>query len=410
MNENLFKQRSNIAKVSLTIMISFCYAFLIALFIVTKNNYTFPDTWIYQFISILILSYSITLLLMLIQLNSIVTGICLSIHIICNYLATKPFSSYIWFEFFFIVIILLEGVLLLTIKQNCLLAIILLLSSILTKHNNIFWGVPIEARPWNLKLILGLSTILISGFCIIIKSGYYLLKEQRTIILDQNNIIKKLASANTGFQKYANLTEEKSITNERMRLTREIHDSVGYTMTNLLMMLEASTDLVPKKSEKLSKLLYTTLEIIKNGHSEMRQSLRVLRNTRIKKKNTIMIISDLADVFENSTGVNVRLELGNLPWNVNIDIENIIYRFLQEGMTNSLTHGEAKNINIHFRYDDNIIYINLFDDGNGCKDIKQGIGLNGMKERLLEVTGKMEYYNIYKGFCVKVEIPWNNHV
>ncbi|OQY38834.1 MAG: hypothetical protein B6229_05025 [Spirochaetaceae bacterium 4572_7] len=364
-----------------------------------------PGEWVEQFYIILVV-FSLSSILFLNKLGDTKILLVFSFQFVCKYLFTKPFSNYVWFEFFLIVVMLLEGIYVLSVKKSFILSGFLLLSTLFTSHDNIFWGIYEGARPLDLKLILALFILLLSGFSILIKLGFLIIKKDAEIIKDQNEIIKKISYANSGFQTYANLAEEKSITAERMRITREIHDSVGYTMTNLLMMIEASTDLVGVDNEKLDRLLSQTLEIIKTGHKDMRHSLRVLRNTKVRESNTIENIGTITKVFEDSTGVQVRVEFGNLPWELNDEVDNIIFRFLQEGMTNSLTHGDARNIDIHFRVTDDIIYINIIDDGNGCIDVKEGIGLKGMEERLSEVTGHLYYSNTYSGFSVKVEIPW----
>lgn len=403
------KLESSFGRNALLVIILFCYVAIFALFIIKMTVYSFPYSWVYQFNIILGLCLLSSLTLFLFSFNEISIVIIFIFQFICKYILTKPFSTYIWFEFFLVIIILLEAILLLTSMETFILTGFILLSSILTKHDEIYWGFTEGARSWDLQLTLNILIILISGFCIIIKSGYTLLKRHSELITDQNEIIKKLSTANAGFQQYANLAEEKSINSERMRMTREVHDTVGYTMTNLLMMIESSTDLVGVNPQKLEKLLAQALKIIRSGHEEMRHSLRVLRNTKLKKNNSIESIQNLTKVFSESTGVDVRVEYGNLPWILNDKIDNIIYRFLQEAMTNSLTHGDAKKIDIHFRINDEIIYINLIDDGNGCQDIKQGIGLNGMEERLSEVFGKIIVENTHNGFSIKLEIPWKEN-
>jgi len=252
-------------------------------------------------------------------------------------------------------------------------------------------------------------TLIISGFCIIIKTTYNEILKNREIIGNQKSIIQKLSITNSGLQKYANLAEEKSIINERLKMTREIHDTVGYTMTNLLMMLEASTDLIKTDPVKLEKLLHQSLKIIKTGHEDIRQALRVLRNTKLNDINSIESIKNITELFRESTGVNITVEYGNLPRILGKKIDHIIYRFLQEGMTNALTHGDAKNIDMQFRLDKSIIHINIEDDGKGSLEIEQGIGLKGMAERLSEVSGELSYGNTYLGFAINARIPWEKN-
>lgn len=373
------------------------------------QSLAFPKSWEYQFLTLIFIYTSISVLMLFVKPKGIPLVILLGIQLGLKYLMSKPFSSLIWLEFFLTIILLLEAIILLGTVESLILTAVIILSSLITSHDELFWGIAVEDRPWFLKITLLFLTISFSGLSIILKSIYLQLRRNREIIIDQNQTIRKLSIANAGFQQYANLAEEKSINSERMRITREIHDTVGYTMTNLLMMLEASTDLVGVDSNKLEKLLNQALEIIRDGHKEMRHSLRVLRDTKVRETNTIEAIKHITTVFKESTGVNVQVELGNIPWKIKDDIEHVILRFIQEGMTNSLTHGDAKNISIHFWINDGKLIVNLKDDGLGSQDISKGIGLKGMEERIHEVGGVLTYQNIYNGFSVKTEIPWKGY-
>ncbi|WP_168203288.1 sensor histidine kinase [Oceanispirochaeta crateris] len=393
-------------------MIILCNFAIVALFIFNQKSFLFPVSWTYQFLTILVFNFFTSLLIFFIpeeesSSRGILTAFLFILQLGCKYIMTKPFSTNIWFEFFLIIIMLLESIILLTTAETLLLTTVIMSSILFTDHNEIFWGIEAGTRTWDLKGSLLILTLLISILCIIIKYAHNLLLQYREIQTNQRLIIQKLSTSNSELQQYANIAEEKSMVHERLKMTREIHDTVGYTLTNLLMMLEASTDLVKTNPVKLEKLLNQALEIIKTGHSEIRQSLRILRNTKVKEKNSIESIQNLTGIFMESTGVNVRVEFGNLPWVLNRKIDHIIYRFLQEAMTNALTHGDAKNISIQFWRNEGLIQISIEDDGKGSLDIEQGIGLKGMTERLAEVDGSLSYENTSMGFSIRAVIPWS---
>ncbi len=390
-------------------MIMFCYLAITSLFIFHSRGFLYPRSWVYQFLAILTLNLISSLLIFIVTVKNAYIVYLLIFQISCTYIMTKPFSQIIWFEFFLIMIMFLEGILLLSTMEITFFTIFVTLLTLVTNHNGFFWGVEVAQRTWDLKGSLIFLTLISSGLSIIIKSTFDEVLRNREIIGNQKRIIQKLSEANYGLQEYANLAEEKSIINERLKITREIHDTVGYTMTNLLMMLEASTDLIKTDPVKLEKLLHQSLGIIKKGHEDIRQDLRILRNTEMKESGSIKSILNITSLFREATGVNISVEYGNLPRHLDSHIDHIIYRFLQEGMTNALTHGNAKNIDMQFRYDNNVIHIILEDDGCGSLEIEQGIGLNGMTERLAEVSGELTYGNTYLGFSLNAKIPWDEH-
>ena len=393
-------------------MIVLCYFAVAALFL-SGAKHPYPESWTYQFLALLTVNFAATMGIFLVpvrqsQNRGLAIIVLFIVQLFCKYIMTKPFSGDIWFEFFLIIIMFLEGILVLSSPELLVLTLGIIVSVLLTDHSGIFWGVEVPIRKWETRSSLFLLTMLISGLSVMIKQAHILLLKYREMLGNQKQIIQKLSASNTELQSYANMAEERSMMNERLKLTREIHDTVGYTMTNLLMMLEASTDLLKTNPAKLEQLLYQALDITKNGHEEIRQSLRTLRNTKVKEKNSVESVRHLTAIFMESTGVDVQVEFGNLPWKLNRKVDHIIYRFLQEAMTNALTHGDAKNIDIRFWLNDNIIRISIEDDGKGSKDIEQGIGLKGMSERLAEVSGTLNYENSSTGFLIRAEIPWIN--
>jgi signal transduction histidine kinase len=395
-------------------MIVLCNAALLLLFILNSSSFGLPSSWNNQFLILLVFNFFISACIFIIpskKSNSrgLVISLIFILQLGCKYIMTKPFSENIWFEFFLILIMMLEGILLLSVPEILVLTTVIMFSIIFTNHNEVFWGIQMEERRLDLKLSLMILSLMFSSLSIIIKSAHNHLLKDRENLGYQKNIIQKLSASNSELQQYANMAEEKSMMNERLKLTREIHDTVGYTMTNLQMMLEASTDLVKSNPVKLEQLLIQALDITKNGHEEIRQSLRVLRNTKLKEKNSIESIRNLTGIFMESTGVNVRVEFGNLPWKLNKREDHIIYRFLQEAMTNALTHGDAKKIEIQFWREESQIKINVEDDGKGSLDIEQGIGLKGMTERLNEVSGSLSYENTSMGFSIRAAIPWSTN-
>jgi signal transduction histidine kinase len=95
-----------------------------------------------------------------------------------------------------------------------------------------------------------------------------------------------------------------------------------------------------------------------------------------------------------------------VPVIINQNIFWIIYRSIQESLTNSFRHGKASQIVIAFWKSESEILLNIWDNGNGTDAIKEGIGLQGMHERLQSVNGKLTVVNLHHGFQVSISIPY----
>ena len=86
------------------------------------------------------------------------------------------------------------------------------------------------------------------------------------------------------------------------------------------------------------------------------------------------------------------------------DEEEVIYRIIQEGMTNAVRHGKAKEIYISIAKERNILILIIEDDGIGCENIKPDFGLHHMQERVSLLQGNIRFYGS-NGFVIIAEIP-----
>jgi signal transduction histidine kinase len=220
-----------------------------------------------------------------------------------------------------------------------------------------------------------------------------------------DDAIGRLTAANQGFQEYAESIGEKSAREERDRITREIHDTVGYTFMNIMMMMQEAS-LLSRENAALQYLQEQTREQAKTGLNETRRALRLLRATEKRKTQAIVEIKQLADAFEKATGVGVSVEYANLPSTLDEKSADFIIRMLQEGMANALRHGKATGIKIIFWLSNSELIVNLHDNGAGSMKIEEGIGLSGMRERIKELGGRVEVGNVFDGFQINARFPY----
>lgn len=251
-------------------------------------------------------------------------------------------------------------------------------------------------------LVNALSLVSLFGF------RFYIVKSanQNREIGSLKVSLGSLIDANLDFQNYAAEVGERSTLEERKRLTRDIHDGVGYTMVNLQMMLEAATDLGGGENEQLRTLLRQALNEVRNGLSETRAALRQFREIDDQKAEGIANFHKITSSFSHATGIPVEVNYGNIPWSFSEEINDAIYRILQESMTNALRHGRATKIRVNFWIANRCLRITIDDDGAGAANIKPGIGFTGMKERLAPIGGRLSLNGRSEGFTVSVDIPW----
>jgi signal transduction histidine kinase len=222
--------------------------------------------------------------------------------------------------------------------------------------------------------------------------------------------VQQLSEANIRFQQHTIDVAEKSMLNERNRISRELHDSTTYSLTNLRMMIEASMYLLQSNTnlEKLKETLENAYNQTLEGLQNIRTALRNLRAFGQSNLIGLKAIERMVRSFERATGVTINTEYTNTPMSCGSAIDSFLYRFVQEGMTNSLRHGKATEISILLEENDNHLTIVVRDNGFGAKSIEEGIGFSGMKERLAKLDGVFSAKTVSDGFEIMATIPLNH--
>ena len=232
--------------------------------------------------------------------------------------------------------------------------------------------------------------------------------DQRTI-RDLNRAFDNLTTSNLGLQSYAARAEDESAQNERNRITRELHDSVGYAMTNIAMTMNASMVLLKSQDNgTLENLIENTRQTANKCLQETRSTLYKLRSIDDPRPVGLNALSHLARVYSDATAIPVVIEYGNTVDSYGEQIDSAVYRFVQESLTNAFRHSKAEKIRIRvlLRQDGNRIAARVWDNGSGMQDVKEGIGLKGMRERIEHLRGSVSYANVADGFEIWATVPF----
>lgn len=217
---------------------------------------------------------------------------------------------------------------------------------------------------------------------------------------------QELKIANIQLQEYSVKSEEMAKTKERNRLAREIHDTIGHTLTGISTGLEACTELINWDVERTKVQLQKISQLAKKGLLDVRRSVRELRPDTLERFSLIPAIQKLCEDINDCTEVNIEYTIeGEVP-KYDADEEETIYRVVQESITNAVRHGNAKNIKISLNFESGYVSLNIIDDGKGCEIVEEGFGLKHMRERVEMLRGNITFQNAdIKGFIINVEIP-----
>lgn len=199
--------------------------------------------------------------------------------------------------------------------------------------------------------------------------------------------------------------EELRLANERNRIAREIHDTLGHTLTGALIQLEAARKVVPKDQVQAVAMIGRTQEVIREGFSDVKRAIRALRPTGVEASTIQEALTDLSKRAENELGIRVNL---NIDEAVDLDPDQrvAVFRITQEGITNSMRHGNAAEIMIELSQDTHTVRLVIEDNGDGCSHIVEGYGLTGIRERVQKMEGKMTVKSRRgKGFLMMICLP-----
>ncbi|SFL09835.1 Signal transduction histidine kinase [Lachnospiraceae bacterium KH1T2] len=254
-------------------------------------------------------------------------------------------------------------------------------------------------------LINAASIILFFIFCIM------LIAYKQETIDNINELYSKLSTANTKLKDANARYEELMAENARMakvvernRIAREVHDTIGHTLTGLAAGLDACVALSANAPEALRKQLELLAEICRQGLLDVRKSVSQLRPDTMERQSLLSAIRELIAKTREVTGVEIRFGCTIISLHLEEDEENAIYRIVQEGITNAIRHGKATKISIEMQLTDEGIHILINDNGEGCKNIEEGFGLRHMRERVQMLQGKIEFRS-NDGFEIETDIP-----
>lgn len=380
-------------------------------FYFTKNlikvNNDIPSEWVGEISLLIGISYFLSFSLLRTAKSQTFSLLIIILKGAFLILMGFPSGNFIGFEHIIILTLLLEIGFYLRFPTNICISFlfILFIFSIQTNNQTYLLDGNIFSFPSQYYYFLFLPFAIVVVLSLMTFYREQLIKKSKMVEI-QEKMINQLSEVNLGYQEYMFVLEEQSIMNERKRVSRELHDIVGYLITNIIMMMQAAMEIVGDKDEQLNLLLKKVEDHAQEGYQEVRQSLRLLRSLNLRKIKGIPAIQKLINTFSEATNVQVSIDYGNILFSFGGEIENVLYRLIQEGMINAFMHGKATEIQIKIWHTEKEIQLSIYDNGIGTSEIHEGIGFSGMKERISNLHGTFEANNMYEGFKIYATIPF----
>lgn len=201
--------------------------------------------------------------------------------------------------------------------------------------------------------------------------------------------------------------------NERRHVARELHDEAGQILVLLKQSLQRTRrNLLNKFNEQFTHEMDRNIELAEQTMQQIRLLAYNLRPPMLDNMDINEVLKNYCEDFSTRSEIPVNYTgqaLANLPDNLRITL----YRFLQEALTNTLKHAEARTIQVILAYDGRNIRLSIHDDGHGfslqTETKRKGMGLLNIRERLEALNGHLELESeADRGTYLSAYLPWEN--
>ena len=226
-------------------------------------------------------------------------------------------------------------------------------------------------------------------------------------VLAESQSRTQLIVANRRLREYALKIENQATLEERNRIAREIHDSVGHYLTAQSIQLENTAVFLAKDQVKAANHLAKARQLGREALANIRASVAALRQNPVVEESLELGIEELIQEFQSNTSMAISSQvilLSTLP----AEINTALYRIVQEALTNITKHSQATQVKLYLEQMPERIVLSIQDNGCGFNRNHNttGFGLRGMEERTLALGGDFKIdSSLGQGCQIKVKIP-----
>jgi signal transduction histidine kinase len=253
---------------------------------------------------------------------------------------------------------------------------------------------------WPLTVDVGWLVLQAAMMCIVGYTIVQLVSVQREQRAALARAYEQQAAANRRLQQYAVTLEELTISRERNRLARELHDTLAHSLSAVAVQLEAVRSLWAVDPGRARKMLAEADETARRGLKEARRAMQDLRASPLQDSGLLLALQDLAETAAERCGARLQLQLPQqMDPGLPAAIEQGVYRIAQEALENVVRHAEASTILLRLEPCDEGLRLVVQDDGRGMDgDLQEQVGgegsdrlgVRGMEERAHMIGGRLE--------------------
>jgi signal transduction histidine kinase len=200
---------------------------------------------------------------------------------------------------------------------------------------------------------------------------------------------------------------------ERRHIARELHDTAGQTLAAMKMSIALIRQ--TGTNPRLQPLIDDLEALVDEALQEVRTTSYLLHPPLLDEAGIASAVRRFVEGFARRSGIDVKCDIPERLESPPRDCELVLFRVLQESLTNVHRHSQASAATVHLARKSGVVQLEITDNGKGISEEhlrrldkspnKVGVGITGMRERVRELGGKLEIRSLGQGTSVSVVLP-----
>jgi signal transduction histidine kinase len=220
-------------------------------------------------------------------------------------------------------------------------------------------------------------------------------KQTVTDLAEANARLEEMMAENTGLHaQLLTQAREAGVLEERQRMAREIHDTLAQGLTGIITQLEAVQQAGP--GPDWERRISTAARLARDSLTEARRSVRAVRPEALENTRLPEAVADVAGQWSADSGVSTNVTTTGTVLGLHPEVEVTLLRVAQEALANVAKHAGASRVGITLSYMDDVVSLDIRDDGTGFEPSQRGapgsgggFGLTGMEQRVRRLAGTL---------------------
>nr|WP_191910124.1 histidine kinase [Microbispora cellulosiformans] len=215
-------------------------------------------------------------------------------------------------------------------------------------------------------------------------------------------------------EREARVREERAaaVARERTRIARDMHDIVTHSVGLMVIQAETGPLVVRDHPEKAEAVFEAIAEAGRDAIGQLRLILGALRGSEgpgvpAPARGPQPGLDALPGLLDNArrAGLDVSADMRGEPRRLPSDVDVAAYRIVQEALTNTIRHAGASTVRVRVRWSGDTLDVEVADDGRGGRELREGHGMIGMRERVTACGGRLAVRPGNPGLTVTATLP-----